>query len=145
MYQLTSSTGILSEITLTAGAAGTSAITGTVIDLHSREGCLFIVHFGAIVAGAVTSFKLQHGALPDGSDMADVAGSKQTIADTADDTPFYIDLRRPLLRYARLAVSRATQNATLMALALPYGARGQPVDQLLVTGSKLVSPVSGTA
>lgn len=136
MKQLVPSTKPLSAITPTAGAAGASNINGSIIDLASFEGVLFLLHFGAIVAGAVVSYKVQHGDAANGSDMADIAGTSQAVADTNSDKVFYADVRRTTKRYARLVVSRATQNATVAAVALPYGSREQPVTQT-ATGTKV--------
>ena len=43
------------------------------------------------------------------------------IADDDDNKVFYLDIKRPQLRYGRLVVSRATQNATVSAVAVLYG------------------------
>lgn len=144
MNNLIEKSKLLSAITPTAGAAAATAITGTTIDTFGFRGILFLLNFGTIVSGAVTSFKVQHGDASDNSDMADVLGSAQTVADTADDTPFYCDINRVTKRYARLVVSRATQNATLGATALLYDAVSQPVTQT-ASGELSNNPVSGTA
>jgi len=135
---------ILSAITPTAGAAGTSAINGSTIDTQGFRGVLFSVHFGAIVAGAATSIKVQHGDASDLSDAADVAGTSQTIADTDDDKVFYCDLNRVTKRYCRVVVSRATQNATCEATAILYDAVSKPPAQT-ASGEAFNNAVSGTA
>jgi hypothetical protein len=73
--------------TLTAGAAGTSDITSDAVDTSGCEGVLFIVSFGGITAGAVTSIKVQQCDTSAGS-YADLTGTAQTVADTNDDTTF---------------------------------------------------------
>lgn len=145
--QLIKSVSIASCVTPTAGAAGTSAITGSVLDLSQAEGALILVRFGAITSGAVTSIKFQHGDASDLSDAADVTGTSQTIADTDDEKIFYIDISKPTKRYGRLYVSRATQNAVVSsAVAVIYGERSQPVTQPSgVSGEAFASAVSGTA
>jgi hypothetical protein len=126
---------LLSAVTPTAGAAGTSAINGSIIDCSNFAGCLIAVHFGAIVSGAVTSIKAQVGNDPSLSDAADVTGSSVTIADTDDDKVFYIDVQRSQKQYLRLVVSRATQNATVCATYLLYDPSVEPVAQAAaVTG-----------
>ena len=145
MNQLSSSTIISSAITPTAGVAGTSAITSTVIDSANADGVLFVVRMGAIT-GAVTSVKAQHSDVF-ASGYEDIADTNQVIADTADDSHVVLDLRRPDKRYVRIVVSRATQNAVVAsATALVYGARSQPVTQPAGTALEAFSDaISGTA
>lgn len=146
MNQLSSSTIISSAITPTAGVAGTSAITSTVIDSANADGVLFVVRMGAITTGAVTSVKAQHSEVF-ASGYEDIADTNQVIADTADDSHVVLDLRRPDKRYVRIVVSRATQNAVVAsATALVYGARSQPVTQPAGTALEAFSDaISGTA
>jgi hypothetical protein len=136
---------IVPLITPTAGAAGTSAINGSVIDFQGYEGALIVIAVGAVVTGAVTSVKFQGG--DTSSPTTDIEGTNQVIADTDDDTIKYIDIRRPVNRYGRIVVSRATQNATIgSAVAILYGARSQPTAQPSgVVGEVFVSPAAGTA
>lgn len=145
--QLTSHTVISSAITPTAGAAGTSAINGSVIDTANAEGVLFLVRMGAIVSGAVTSLKVQQGDASNLSDAADIAGTNQTIGDTDDEEIFVVDIKKPAKRYVRLVVSRATQNATVAsAEALVYGQRYNPVTQPSGTNvESFGAPAAGTA
>ena len=128
-------------------SSATPAINGSVIDTANAEGVLFLVRLGAITAGAATSIKVQHGAVSNLSDAADVAGTSQTIADTADDSIVYVDFKRPTKRYVRLVVSRATQNAVIAsAEAILYGVRSQPVTQPAGTvGESFSDAVAGTA
>ena len=146
MNQLISSSKIVQCVTVAAGAAGTSAINGSVIDFKEAEGALIIVQVGAITAGGVQSIKFQEGDAANLSDAADVTGTSQTIADDDDGEVFYLDIRKPAKRYGRLVISRATQNSAFSAVAVVYGLRDQPVTQPSgVTGEKHVSPVAGTA
>ena len=145
--QLSSLTAFYSAITPTAGAAGTSTITGSTIDSANAQGVLFVVRMGTVVSGAVTSFKVQHSDTTTSGDFVDVAGTSQTIADTDDDGIFVSDIKKPAKRYVRVVISRATQNATVAsAEALVYGLRSLPFSQ--PSGTKLESfgtPASGTA
>lgn len=146
MNQLIKNSKLLSCVTVAAGAAGSSAITGSTLDLANAEGVLIIAQTGPIVSGATTSIKFQHGDLSDMSDAADVEGTSQTIADDDDNEIFYLEIRKPVKRYGRLYVSRATQNATIAAAALVYGQRSAPITQATgVNGEVAVSPASGTA
>jgi len=145
--QLIKSSQLVSCVTPTAGAAGTSAISGSVIDFSGAEGALIIVRFGTITSTAVTSIKFQHGDASDLSDAADVASTSQTVADTDDEKIFYIDISKPTKRYGRLYVSRGTANAVVSsAVAVVYGERSQPTTQPSgVSGESFASAVSGTA
>jgi hypothetical protein len=147
MNQLSSLTRFESAVTPTAGVAGTSAINSTVIDTSNAEGVLFLVRMGTITAGAVTSIKVQQGDASNLSDAADLAGTNQTIADTQDDQIFVVDVKKPIKRYIRLVVSRATQNAVVAsAEALVYGLRSLPFSQPAGTNVEAFgTPAAGTA
>ena len=56
------------------GAAGLTALTSEIIDTRGFHGVRFIISLGAIVAGALTSVKVQQGAVSNMSDAADIAG-----------------------------------------------------------------------
>ncbi len=141
MNQLISGTKFLPAITVTAGAAAATDITGTTIDAAGYEGVAFIVQLGAIVSGAVTSLKVQVGDESDLSDAADVTDLTLTVADTDDEDIKVLDYRRPSGRYVRIYADRATQNATLSAIAALYGSRDQIVTQ--TAASTVVVGVSG--
>lgn len=145
--QLSKNDKITQVITPTAGAAGTTDINGTTIDMQGFERVLFILTMGAIVSGAVTSIKAQQGAASDMSDAADLAGTKVTIADDDDEEVFYVEVDKPRERYVRLVVDRATQNATVAAaVAIQSGARKAPTSHGTgVSGETHVSPAEGTA
>lgn len=138
---------ISSAVTPTDGAAGTDDIEGTTLDMSGFDGVLMLVRMGAITTNAVTSIKAQQGAASDLSDAADLTGSSQTIADSADEKTFYIDLFRPQERYVRLYVDRGTQNAVVSsAHYIQYHARNKPTSQgSNVSGESFVSVGEGTA
>jgi hypothetical protein len=132
--------------TTTLGAAGATAITSSAVDTAGFDGCLFIVPFGAIVSGAVTSIKVQQCDTTGGS-YADLEGSSQTVADTDDDKAFYVDIFRPREQFLKLVVSRATQNATVGGIiAVLYSARNRPTTHgTNVSGETFNWPAEGTA
>jgi len=137
---------IVQVITIATGAAGATQIDGTAIDMAGYDGVCFIVQFGPIVAGAVTSIKAQQDVSAAMSTAADLLGSGQTVVDTADNTVFYIDVKSPKEDFVRLVVLRATQNATCSAVAVLYGSRSRPVTHGAgVAGETFVSPAEGTA
>lgn len=139
---------ISQAVTVTAGAAGATAINGATLDMAGYDGVLMVVTFGAITTNAVTSIKAQQGAASNLSDAADLAGTAQTVADSADEQTFYIDVFRPAERYVRLVVSRATQNAVVASAEyIQYGGHKGPVAShgSAVSGETHVSPAEGTA
>ena len=131
--------------TVTAGAAGTSAINATSVDMSGFEQVTFVVPVGAIVSGAVTSIKAQGS--NDNSSFTDLAGTSQTISDTDDDKTFYVNVVKPSYRYVRLVVSRATQNATIGGIiGIQSNPKTLPVSHgTSVSGETWVSPAAGTA
>jgi hypothetical protein len=140
---------ITQVITPTAGAAGTTDINSTAINMEGFEAALFIVTFGAITAAAVTSIKLQ-ASDDDGStdDYTDLAGTGQTIADSDDEKVFFISIIRPRKKWVRLVVDRGTQNAVVAsAECLQYHGRVGPTTAhgTNVAGESHVSPAEGTA
>lgn len=132
-----------------AQAAGSSDVNGDIIDTAGFDGVMFMAHLGAITSGAATSIKIQQGALSDMSDAADLEGTSQTIADTADGKIFLAEVIRPRERYLRLVVKRATQNAVVnSAMALLYNSPVKPVTQSSDVGGTPeihASPAEGTA
>ncbi len=143
---LNKQTKITRVISVTEGAAGATNINSTEIDMEGFESVLFIVTFGAIVAGAATSIKAQQDTVTGMGGAADLLGTAQTVADTDDEKIFYIDLVKPRERFVRLVVLRATQNATCHAHAIQYNPRKWPTTHgSNVSGETHVSPAEGTA
>ena len=143
---LTNSHKIVQAVTIAAGAAASTAISGAIIDMEDFEHVTFVVSFGPIVSGAATSFKVARGATSNMADAADIVGTSITVADDFDNKIKYINVLRPGERYVQLLVSRATQAATLFALAILYGARKKPVSQPAdVEGETHKDAIEGTA
>src|SRR6185369_13100905 len=144
--QLSELAKIVPAITITAGAAGTSTpLNGATLDMLGYTGVMIVVVFGAIVSGAVTSFKVQQDTDSAFGTPVDLLGSNQTIVDTADDTVFISDIYKPTKRYVRVVVSRGTQNATVGSAGyFVYGGRSRPATQT-ATIERFVSPAEGTA
>lgn len=139
---------VSTAITPTNGAAGTTDINGTTLDMSGYEGVLMIAYMGAITSGAVTNVHAEQGAESDLSDAADLAGTGITVAADDDEQIFIIDLYRPTDRYVRLVCDRGTQNAVVAgAVYVQYNARKPPVTQNVtdaVTYELHVSPAEGT-
>lgn len=138
---------ITQAITPAAGAAGANEVLGATIDMQGFDGVMMVVAFGAIVTGAVTTIKAQQDSDPAMETVADLAGSEQTVADSDDNKVFVIDLGRPNERYVRLAVERATQNATIgSAIYYQYRARVRPPGHGTgVNVERWTAPAEGTA
>jgi hypothetical protein len=147
MINLSKAVKISSAVTPTAGVAGTSDINGTTLDMSGFQSCLVVVRMGTITSTAVTSIKLQQGALSDASDMADLLGTAQTIADDDDDETFYIDIHQPTERYIRLVVDRGTANAVVASASyIQYNPDLMPTTHGTgVSGEFHQSPAEGTA
>lgn len=135
---------------LNAVAAGTSAQTSSVIDTAGYDGVKIYSAFGAITAGAATSVKLQQSSDDGSSDAySDLEGSSITVADDDDNQVAIHDLYRPLKRYIKVVISRATQNAVIDGvLAVRYGAKKLPATNdsaTIVALESYASPAEGTA
>ena len=133
-----------------AVAAGTDDVQeGTVLDMSGFDGVVFIAALGTLTASAVTDLRAQQGKLADGSDMADLKGTKVSLADDDDNKLAVLDVYRPQERYVQCNIVRATANAVIDGvIALQYKGRKAPVthDAATVAGSELhVSPNEGTA
>jgi len=138
---------ISTAVTPTAGAAGTTDIEGTILDMQGYDGVLMVVRMGTITGSAVTSIKAQQDTAVGGGTMADLTGTGQTIADSDDEKTFYIDIVKPQERYVRLYVDRATQNAVVASAEyFQYIARDTDITQGTgVSGEVFVTPIEGTA
>ena len=143
----TSKNKIEQVITVAAGAAGSSDINSSVVDTAGFDGVVFAIPFGPIVSLAATSVEVAGAALAAFSDGAALAGTGITVADTGDNKTVFVEVKKPVHRYARLTVKRATQNATIGgALAILYGAASEPVSHgATVSGEAHLSPAAGDA
>ena len=139
-------TAITQAITPTAGAAGSTDVNGATLDMLGYDSALMICTTGAITSGAVSGIRAQQGDQSDASDMSDLLGSAQVIADTDDEDLFVIALIKPQKRYVRLVVDRATQNLVCSATYIQFSPRKAPVSHgATVNIETHVSPAEGTA
>jgi len=95
----------------------------------------------AVAAGQTA----QNGAV---IDMANLAGTAVSIADTEDNELLVLDIYRPAERYVRAVVTRGTADAVIDGvIAIQYGGRVLPASQdATVAGIEThVSPAEGTA
>lgn len=129
-------------------AAGTSAVNSDIVDTAGYEGVRFILSMGTIVSGAATSSKVQQNIANSGTGMADLEGSSITIADTHDNKLVIHEIFKPKEQYLRLAISRATQEATIDSLHVElFNPRTMAVtqDSTVATAETYQSPAEGTA
>lgn len=132
-----------------AVAAGTTDVTCDTVDMQGFGGIRFIAGFGTITANAVTSMKVQQGALSAMTDAADLEGTSVSIDDDEDNMLLISDIYRPTERYVRAIIDRGTANAVVdFVIAELYEPLNQPVthDATTVADSEShVSPAEGTA
>lgn len=124
-------------------AAGQTAVNSDAVDMQGYAGVLFVLTAQAITAGGAQSINAAQSDTSGGT-YADLSGSGITIADDADNTAFYLDVRNPGKRYVRLEIARATQNSAFGEIyAIQYGAQKAPVSNS--NGELHVWPTEGTA
>lgn len=131
-----------------AYASGTADREGAVLDMAGWDGVLVIAQFGTIATGGTNSIKMQQGLLSNSTDMADLAGTKVTVADDDDSKIKYIDLYQPRERYVRVVVDKDTGNACAETVTyVQYKGLIQPVAAhgTGVAGEAHQSPAEGTA
>lgn len=132
-----------------ASAAGTSTIDSSPVDMSGWEGVLFLTTALAITAGGVQSMKAQQDTAVGMGAAADLTGTGVTIADDDDNQTFWLDIYRPLERFVRVRILRATQNSAFGEIyAIQYRPRTKPVSNNVtdtITGEKWLAPVEGAA
>ena len=133
---------------MNAVAAGTNDTQdSTALDMSGWDGVVFIALFGTLSATAVTDIRAQEGATS--TPATDLAGTKiSATPGTHDNKALILDIYRPLKRYIRCRVTRATANAVIDGIiAIQYRGKKAPVTQgATVASTELhVSPIAGTA
>lgn len=140
---------IQSVCNATEGTAGTTDINTDIVDTAGYDGVAWIVTFGAITSGAVTSVKIQQGAAANMSDAADLEGTAITVADDDDAQMALTEVIKPTERYVRLVVDRGTQNAVVENVtAILFKGSVLPVTQdstAVIATETHLSPAEGTA
>lgn len=134
-------------ITSLAGIAASTDLNGAVLDMQGWESVLMICSFGVITATAVTGIRVEQDDAVGMGSANDLIGTAQAVADNDDEKTFYIDLVKPLKRFVRLVVDRATANAVVSgAHYIQYRGRKSPSTHgTNVAGETHVSPIEGTA
>jgi hypothetical protein len=131
-----------------AGAAvGTTAVTGTTLDMSEFDGVLFLLVGGTITDGNL-ELKAQGGSAANGSDAADLAGTGTTLTNAQDNNVAELDLYRPLQRYITpVAVRGGSTGAVVQAIvAIQYSAGFRPTSQdaTIAATNLVISPAYGT-
>lgn len=126
-----------------AGSAGT-AVNGATIDMAGFDGVLI---FGTITTANAGNFlKAQQGTLSDGSDMADLAGTKVVAA--ANASIVCLDLKAPREQYVRGVYVRAGTNTAVETMYyIRYNAHNKPTSSdvtNVLASVKVQSPAEGT-
>jgi hypothetical protein len=109
--------------------AGTTAVTGSHVDMTGYDGVLFLADLGTVTDNCVLSLKAQDGALANDSDQADISGATtgNLTASGNSNSLVLLDLVLPQKRYVRPVLGRTTQNAVVNTiLAILYRAAGKP-------------------
>ena len=133
-----------------AVAAGTSDQTGLSVDMAGFDGCVFIAVLGELSSNQETSMKIQQSSDDGSADaFADLLGTDSgDMEDDDDDQLIIIDINRPLERYLRPILLRATGNAVIDGIiALPYKTRKAPETKgaTVFAEATFASPAEGTA
>jgi len=133
-----------------------AAAAQTLVSLNSGpafvgdcEAFAILAAIGGIAATGTVDFKLKHGDLVGGGDLADAEGSALTQMTATDDNKSFLSgVIRPRKAYVSPNITRATADSDVRGVWLiKYGMRVTPVTQgLMIKDSEsLGSPASGTA
>lgn len=129
-----------------ATVAGITTITSAVIDMSGYDGVVFLTSSGTILATGTAIAKAQQDVVVGMGAAADLLGTGQSFIDSDDNKSVALDIKRPLERFLRLAITRATANSDWGPIwALQYRARSLPVVQGLDKHERHVSPIEGVA
>lgn len=142
----------VSVTTLSTGvvAGSTNVTTLAGVDMKGYTGVVFLVLLGTLTATQVTKLKAQYSN-DDGSTDAysDIAGSSTAAAADADAGKFLVlDIHKPLKRYVKPVITRATANAVITTvIAIRYSAATAPPASLgdVSQSVLLAGPGLGTA
>ena len=122
-------------VLVSAGAAaGQTEVDSSIVDTAGFDGVAFIAILGTVVDGSVLQLKAQGNALNQTGGMTEIGVQEtpSTTAATSSNTMLIVDTVFPAgsknYRYARAALTRTAQNATVQAIvAVLYRAKSKPV------------------
>lgn len=125
-------------------AAGTSAVTSSIVDTAGYLGVVFVTSLST--ANATNTLKVQQHTANQTTGMADVTGT--SIASGTTDEDIIIEVHKPQERYLQVVVARGASTTCESVWACLYGGDGQ-LDGNSVSGTQIaelhVSPEDGTA
>lgn len=142
--------GLLEEIKVTkladATVAGVTIINSTPVDMQGFDGVVFLTSSGTILATGTAVVKVQQDVVVGMGGAADLLGTGQSFIDTDDNKSVAVDIKRPLERFLRLVITRATANSDWGPIwALQYRSRKMPVTQGVDKFETHNSPIEGVA
>lgn len=123
--------------------AGTSAVNSTAVDMQGYDGVLFLTTMA--VANAGNYINAAQGDASNGSDAADLAGTKVVV--TGSNEALWLDIYKPTKRYVRLEAVRTSSSAMGEIYAIRYGGRVLPESNAVVdalAGELHIGPAEGT-
>ena len=129
------------------GAGTSDTQDSSEIDTEGFDGIRYIVSFGTITGTAVTDVRWRDATTAGGS-YNDVASSKQSVADTDDNTIVVGQIFKPTSRFMKFRVTRATANSVIdLGIVELYRAHQDPVTQDATVShhKEQESPIDGTA
>lgn len=134
---------------LNATAAGTTDVNCTAVDTEGFDSVEFVAMFGALTATQVTALHAQYSDDNGSSDgWSDVAGtSSGPMGDDDDNDCLRLEVSKPVKRYVRCVVDRATENAVVDGvLAILSGPDKADVteDATVIASVSVTSPAEGT-
>ncbi|HEV1992417.1 MAG TPA: hypothetical protein VGR34_06095 [Candidatus Dormibacteraeota bacterium] len=126
-----------------AAAAAATPLVGTHVDMQGWDNVVFIYGVGALTATQVTALKAQNGNAVGDGDQADITGAiTPAMADGDSNRLLVLEVVRPLLRYVRPTLNRATANAVVdFGIAIQYSGDKVPPAALDATVSQLLAAV----
>lgn len=115
-----------------AATAAQTALESDVVDMNGFDTVTFLALLGDVSDGSVLTLTIQHGALADGSDMANtgVAATFTAGASNADSKILAVEGHHPTKRYCRARLTRTTANAVVGGIiAIQSNPKVAPVTQ----------------
>jgi len=122
-----------------------TAVASTAVDMAGFDNALFLTTLGSF--NAANTVNLAQGDLANGSDAADLAGSK--VIPTANNQAVWLEAVKPKGRYLRLEVDRSGATTTVGEIwCIQSNGRVFPCDNLttdVIIGEMHITPDEGTA
>jgi hypothetical protein len=115
-----------------AAAAATTDVNGSILDMQSFEGVMFVALLGDVADTSVLALKAEQNTVNSGTGMAALTGNAGLTAgaSNADNTALVLDVHKPRERYVRPVLSRGTANAVVDGIiAIQYGPQHKPTTQ----------------